>query len=294
MRLVDLMIAGVLSGVASDQLIAAPTEQSQFKTNHAAGYCILFSPYQDDVVEGATMRTIGVERVAWNYAAKILRVGVGVEMPLSSDIYVEVYPSHGRLNLERATVHSAEAWAYHPDPGFVGADKAVFLVRIKGHLIRVVASLRVEASMEKILANRCSPYGWVISSADVGESAAIARTALTLNRSDLGSLISSAIYSVQRFVDLPGSTLGATDSDGVSGRVNLDIDAAGHRWFADPTPLNNSDECLPTADEGIWLAKPGSAAEGKMDLLSVLLHETDRRFNRMRPSIAPRKRHQAG
>ncbi|MCE4555368.1 matrixin family metalloprotease [Roseateles cellulosilyticus] len=41
----------------------------------------------------------------------------------------------------------------------------------------------------------------------------------------------------------------------------------------DTTPLDNTVDFLPTADKTIWRAKAGSAADGKMDLLSVLLHE---------------------
>lgn len=41
----------------------------------------------------------------------------------------------------------------------------------------------------------------------------------------------------------------------------------------DPTPLDATDDYLPTSQEGVWQAKAGTAAAGKMDLLSVLLHE---------------------
>ncbi|MBR7784602.1 matrixin family metalloprotease, partial [Undibacterium luofuense] len=38
------------------------------------------------------------------------------------------------------------------------------------------------------------------------------------------------------------------------------------------TPDQN-DEFLPTSNPDVWIAKAGSAADGKMDMLSVLLHE---------------------
>ena len=65
--------------------------------------------------------------------------------------------------------------------------------------------------------------------------------------------------------------MGPNDGPGKSDRL-LDNNAAGHGWYIDSTPLSN-EEFLPTADANIWQAKPGSAAEGKMDVLSVLLHE---------------------
>jgi YD repeat-containing protein len=54
--------------------------------------------------------------------------------------------------------------------------------------------------------------------------------------------------------------------------ITLDQDAAGYGWFLDPTPHDN-EEFLPTADTNVWQAKEDSDAAGRMDLLSVLLHE---------------------
>ncbi|MBI2748600.1 MAG: matrixin family metalloprotease [Burkholderiales bacterium] len=55
--------------------------------------------------------------------------------------------------------------------------------------------------------------------------------------------------------------------------ITLDTDAAGHGWYVDATPLDNTDDYLPTSDPNVWQAKAGSDAAGKMDMLSVLLHE---------------------
>lgn len=54
--------------------------------------------------------------------------------------------------------------------------------------------------------------------------------------------------------------------------ITLDPTAGGHGWFVDPTPSQN-EEFLPTSDPNEWIARPGSAAEGKMDMLTVLPHE---------------------
>ncbi len=67
--------------------------------------------------------------------------------------------------------------------------------------------------------------------------------------------------------DLPGAELGST-----GGRsITLDIDAAGHGWFVDPTPARDEEFNFRGGDERT--AIPGSAAEDRMDLLSVVLHE---------------------
>lgn len=54
--------------------------------------------------------------------------------------------------------------------------------------------------------------------------------------------------------------------------ITLDDNAAGYNWFIDSTPADNS-EFLPTSNPYEWVAKAGSDAAGKMDMLSVLLHE---------------------
>ena len=75
------------------------------------------------------------------------------------------------------------------------------------------------------------------------------------------------------FQDLPSTAVGETTGAGLSAQITLDTNAAGHGWYIDQTPLDNTDDYLPTSDPTVFKAKAGSAAEGKMDMLSVLLHE---------------------
>lgn len=63
-----------------------------------------------------------------------------------------------------------------------------------------------------------------------------------------------------RIADLPGTTLGQAQGN----TITLDSNAAGWGWFVDKTPRNDLEFRL-----------PGNQGErGKMDLLSVLMHET--------------------
>lgn len=61
--------------------------------------------------------------------------------------------------------------------------------------------------------------------------------------------------------------------------ITLDTDAAGYGWFIDPTPWANEEfipnSSLITDHASPWQlqAAPGSAAEGKIDLMTVLMHE---------------------
>jgi Matrixin len=89
----------------------------------------------------------------------------------------------------------------------------------------------------------------------------------------LSAVLANASQSLTAFADLAATALGETTGEGLSAQITLDTTAAGHSWYIDPTPLDNTDDYLPTSDPTIFKAKAGSAADGKMDMLSVLLHE---------------------
>jgi hypothetical protein len=85
---------------------------------------------------------------------------------------------------------------------------------------------------------------------------AVARWALALGDAQTARRLQ--LIDVQ-FVDLPSTTLGVTSANAIW----IDTDAAGHGWFLDPTPWEDSEFIpggdLPTAD--------------RADLLTVLIHE---------------------
>ncbi len=68
--------------------------------------------------------------------------------------------------------------------------------------------------------------------------------------------------------DLPGSTLALTVDD----TVIIDADAAGHGWFVDDSPYQDS-EFLPQGNDSELVARESSAAYGDTDLLTVVMHE---------------------
>jgi predicted Zn-dependent protease len=74
------------------------------------------------------------------------------------------------------------------------------------------------------------------------------------------------------FADIPGTSVAQTMSTGSNAQITLDTAAAGYGRFINYTPYLN-EEWLPTSNLYEWQAKPGSEAEGNMDMLSVLLHE---------------------
>ncbi|MDH5669953.1 MAG: M10 family metallopeptidase domain-containing protein, partial [Nitrospira sp.] len=90
------------------------------------------------------------------------------------------------------------------------------------------------------------------------------------------SLLGRATIAID---DLPDGYLALT----LGTTITLDTDAAGYGWFIDPTPGVHeefdytplSSEALAKEDSSPWQlqAAPGSAAEGKIDLMTVLMHE---------------------
>lgn len=67
--------------------------------------------------------------------------------------------------------------------------------------------------------------------------------------------------------DLPDGMLGGATSTSIL----IDNNAAGYGWFVDTTPFDSSEFTLDT--NGNLIANEGSAASGRMDLLTVVMHE---------------------
>ncbi len=84
----------------------------------------------------------------------------------------------------------------------------------------------------------------------------------------LGSRVSTALSGVSiQVADLPGNLLGAT----TDGTILIDRDAAGYGWFVDPTP--GDDEEFILDDLGSLVARQNTAADGRADLLTTVMHE---------------------
>lgn len=93
----------------------------------------------------------------------------------------------------------------------------------------------------------------------------------TGDNSNLANLLTAANQNLT-FADLSGGAVGETHGTGSEAQITLDTTAAKHGWYIDYTPYLN-EEYLPTSNPKLWVAREGSEAAGKMDMLSVLLHE---------------------
>jgi hypothetical protein len=79
--------------------------------------------------------------------------------------------------------------------------------------------------------------------------------------------LQATIFSV---ADLAGNTV-AEES---SAHITIDTDAAGHGWFVDPTPNDNSEFKHAANAAGTDLyTDPSNAAAGRLDLLTAVTHE---------------------
>jgi len=137
---------------------------------------------------------------------------------------------------------------YEPEPGYEGQDRAVFMAEFEGKRYKIIVVIEV------------SQY--------VDESASVCPKPqlIKVNKPQNGSSIID--LNTLNFASLEKGAVGQSDLTGIT----LDDNANGYHWYIDLTPGLN-EEFLPTSNPYEWVAKPGSEAEGKMDLLTVLLHE---------------------
>ncbi len=158
--------------------------------------------------------------------------------------------THGKIF---AGVDNTGRTSYHYDaqPNYVGKDRAVFMAEFEGKRYKIVLELRVFIMVNEYNPTCPPPKLIKVNGKPVSSSLGI----------DLNNISVS-------ITDLPNAAVGQTTGSSIT----LDTTAAGNGWFVDSTPADNS-EFLPTSNPNEWIAKAGTAAAGKMDMLSVLLHE---------------------
>jgi len=264
MFLVEAMLANAMA-----QAEPAPTVQvaaanaSPTQTNYVAGLCFATETHAGGSEWGQN-RIIGVEEVAGNYVYSHLKRDT--PYPTANSVKVERNPKYGTLDIGYAQSTSKplgepKYWRYTPKPGYNHVvDHATFLVDVQGIPVRVVAVFKVVSPLPDSAPRPCKIYEWVISSAD-GTSATDLPAWQT--QAQLSTLLASATQSLTGFADLAGSSVGQTTGEGLNANITLDPTAAGHGWYIDPTPLDNTDDYLPTSNPNIWRAKAGSAADAK-------------------------------
>lgn len=85
-----------------------------------------------------------------------------------------------------------------------------------------------------------------------------------LNAGALSSVLDSILIAIG---PLPSSVAAQAQSN----KITLSEDGAGWGWFVDSTPLDSIEFINPTSSQ--WIAPADSIASGKLDLLTVMIHE---------------------
>jgi hypothetical protein len=187
--------------------------------------------------------------------------GNAKERRLGSDMVKDV-----KISLLTPTTHGSispvvdnegrTSFYYNPKPGFVGDDQATFSAEYAGKRYKIVFKLKVFSSEFVFPSNPDCPFPTVIK--------------LTPKQTSAGQSDPNGIDVA--VADLSNSILAQTLGTGKDAQITLDDNAAGQGWYIDYTPYLN-EEYLPTSNPNLWVAREGSEAAGKMDMLSVLLHE---------------------
>lgn len=150
-----------------------------------------------------------------------------------------------------------------------GSTPIMPLVEGNGHSVQLHYFFRMydKGASDSIFENpECKSNYWIIASNDSGFQNT--DNPFSLNGTSFSEYRLKNVDVSLNFANLANSAVGETTGHSIT----LDDDGAGHGWFIDSTPEAN-DEFLPTSNPNEFIAKPGSEAAGKMDLLTVLLHE---------------------
>jgi hypothetical protein len=205
--------------------------------------CTETQPTPDDPT--SAMRGVNPAYMLRNYYASL-----GREIDLAKiNISLVQGTKHGKLTTEIGKT-GLTSYRYDPLPGFLGDDQVVFMAEYGGNCYKIILDIKVLETIDE--SNPICPEPKLIK---------IKKPASGSSGYGLDGISVS-------FVELPTGALGQTTGT----TITLDDNAAGHGWFIDLTPTSN-EEFLPTADPTVWKARPGSEAAGRMDMLSVLLHE---------------------
>ena len=203
------------------------------------------------VVDSTTAVEGGLES-GTDYTLGLIMQGGGVNITIDGTA-VAAYAFNSILNdgdfgllVEDGTADFDEALIETDDPAYANAQQALTVQVPAPQRPRNIASLQ-QSDLAPI----------------VEEAIARLTETFDLEAADIATLEAASIT----MIDLPGLLLGQTMDDAII----IDLDAAGHGWFIDETPDDDSEFTQPVL--GGAGAKPGSAAFGGIDLLSAVMHE---------------------
>ena len=246
--------------VAPPAIVSQATTTITNKPNMTLGVCEdVQTPDNPNGQLGGQLAPVGALKIYWyNKFKEVLSVK-------DAKVTVLQEPLHGVLASTSPDETFGPYFEYAPNHGYLGQDKITFLVEVGGKSVKIVTTLYVVPIADSKGVN-CFGGPKLINSID--QTNLSTGLASWLSTEQLAGILSDAAGVTVTISDLPGGAVGQTTGT----NITLDTNAAGYNWFIDLTPSDNA-EFLPTSNPNEWVAKVGSAAEGKMDMLSVLLHE---------------------
>jgi VCBS repeat-containing protein len=178
-------------------------------------------------------------------------------------------PSHGIL-----TLNADGSFTYTPATGFTGSDAFTYSASdgIAASNAATV-TITVNPAMGVSLMAAAAPEGLVETVPSLTDEALAGIAGEVMDRwteaLNLGSDLQEKLSQVSfRIADLSGLTLGQASVD----TIVVDVNAAGHGWYVDATPGDDLEFGLKLSELQL-MATSSSPALGRMDLLTVVMHE---------------------
>jgi hypothetical protein len=211
--------------------------------------------------------------------------------------FIDSPPKHGRIvsngwySDPSFPLAEFEGLTYIPKDQFLGKETLNLRVIVNGRTFKVTLTVMVRRHFDDAK-DDCRPYDpfyyrdsssarevqfALESASEIVHADAPGFTTwptkIAYGESALARILNEAVSLTSTgYASKAAAALATTVGTGASATITLSPDAAGHGWFVDQTPESN-DEFLPTADPTVLIAKEGSDAAGRMDMLSVLLHQ---------------------
>jgi len=144
-------------------------------------------------------------------------------------------PQHGQLFLETPVATPfGPRYGYLGEAGYVGKDQFTLRFVVDGQTIEATVFVHNVVGDDAAMKACKRALGvWPLSENTVPDNLEVWGY-----ETRLSTLLASATRSVTGFTDLPGLSTGQT----VNYQITLDSNAAGHGWYIDPTPLDNTDD----------------------------------------------------
>jgi Ca2+-binding RTX toxin-like protein len=269
-KLIGQPTPGAQLSMASGELTISPAYVLQLETKVATGATagIVFDQYAVDDFKWA----------AWNKASNQVQIGhytakggwvvdKTVSLNLSGEVNFTVTLKGTTVSV---LVNNSPAVSHVFNS--VVTDGAFGLLTKGGtasfdHFSLLTDDPRFSAPMSSNMMAASAGSGVNATVVDDASLEAIAKAAMNRWALILGAM-PTVFYGFEFVVaDLGGLALARIEGK----TITVDDDAAGHGWFIDPTPYDDSEFSVRTADG--MRANPSSDAYSKIDLLTVLMHE---------------------